>query len=239
MKESFKKLYRGNSNDLRNDILNILNQQSKKIILTANTETFVNVLNNGNINKMLLDDNNLIVCDGIGLALAAKKIINTKIERIPGVEITKELFDIANSKEYIMYIYGSSIKNIKLLKDKIDILYPNIKLAGLKDGYTHNHKDVINEMVKLKPDIIIIALGIPLQEELIYNNFERFDKGIFIGVGGSLDVISGIKKRAPKIFINLNLEWLYRIVKEPRRILKFLKYNMLFLIALKRKKSNF
>lgn len=68
-----------------------------------------------------------------------------------------------------------------------------------------------------------------LQEKIISKNIAKFKKGIFIGVGGTFDVLSGAKKRAPKLFIQLNLEWLYRIVREPKRIKRFFKYNIKFL----------
>lgn len=87
----------------------------------------------------------------------------------------------------------------------------------------------MEEIKKLKPDVTLLALGIPKQELLIYNNLKDFEKGIFIGVGGSFDVLSGMKKRAPKIFIKLKLEWLYRITREPKRLKRFYKSNIKYL----------
>ena len=81
--------------------------------------------------------------------------------------------------------------------------------------------------------MVLVALGIPQQELLIYNNLNNFNKGIFIGVGGSFDVLSGTKKRAPKLFIKLKLEWLYRIVCEPKRLKRFFRYNVKFLFRSK------
>ena len=75
----------------------------------------------------------------------------------------------------------------------------------------------------------MLAMGIPLQEKLINKHIKDFKKGIFIGVGGSFDVLSGSKKRAPKIFIKLNLEWLYRILCEPKRIKRFWNSNIKFM----------
>ena len=88
-------------------------------------------------------------------------------------------------------------------------------------------------MIKKEPDIVLVALGMPLQEELIYKYFDKFKKGIFIGVGGTFDVLSGSKKRAPKILIKLNLEWFYRIIKEPKRIKKFWNNNVKFMWYIK------
>ena len=75
-----------------------------------------------------------------------------------------------------------------------------------------------------------------MQEELIYKHLNKFNKGIFVGVGGSFDVISGCKKRAPKIFIKMNLEWLYRIIKEPSRFKRFYNNNIKFIFNIKKYK---
>ena len=77
-----------------------------------------------------------------------------------------------------------------------------------------------------------MALGIPKQETLIYKHLDEFEKGIFVGVGGSFDVICGLKKRAPKIFIKLKLEWLYRILKEPKRLKRFYQSHVKYLFKI-------
>ena len=89
---------------------------------------------------------------------------------------------------------------------------------------------MFDEIADEQQDIVLVAIGIPQQEILIYKNYERFEKGIFIGVGGSFDVLSGMKKRAPEFFVKCNLEWLYRIVKEPKRMKRFFVSNIKFII---------
>ena len=85
----------------------------------------------------------------------------------------------------------------------------------------------------------MVALGIPQQELLINKYFDKAKKGIFIGVGGSFDVYSETKKRAPKLFIKLNLEWLYRLLKEPGRIKRFYNNNIKFIAyVFKNRKNN-
>ena len=79
----------------------------------------------------------------------------------------------------------------------------------------------------------MVALGVPSQEKLIYKHLDEFKKGIFIGVGGSFDVLSGTKKRAPKLFIKTNTEWLYRIICEPKRLKRFWNNNVKFIIKVK------
>ena len=77
-------------------------------------------------------------------------------------------------------------------------------------------------------------MGIPYQELLIHNNINDFDKGIFVGVGGSFDVLSGSKKRAPKIFRKFHLEWLYRIIREPKRFRRFFNSNVKYIFKIKK-----
>ena len=99
------------------------------------------------------------------------------------------------------------------------------------------HDIVFKEIIKLKPDVVMVALGIPNQEKLIYKHLKEFKKGIFIGVGGSFDVISGSKKRAPKLFVKLNIEWLYRICKEPSRLKRFWNNNVKFIFKIQKMKK--
>ena len=121
---------------------------------------------------------------------------------------------------------------------KIKKEYPKIVIKGHANGYVKDKDKVFQDIIKSKPDICLVALGIPEQELLIDKHINDFKKGIFMGVGGSFDVFSETKKRAPKIFIKLNLEWLYRLFKEPYRIKRFYNNNIKFIIyVLKNRKK--
>ena len=117
-------------------------------------------------------------------------------------------------------------KLLVIIKEK----YPRIKVLGSTNGYVKNRDEIFKNIIDLNPDICLVALGIPMQEELIAKHIDKAKKGIYIGVGGSFDVLSGTKKRAPKIFIKLNLEWLYRILTEPSRLKRFYENNIKFVI---------
>ena len=97
---------------------------------------------------------------------------------------------------------------------------------------------VKKDIIKQKPDLCLVALGIPHQEKFINSIMDKVDKGIYMGVGGTFDVLSGSKKRAPKVFIKLNLEWLYRIMCEPKRITRFIKHNLRFVLKIIKEKWN-
>ena len=105
-------------------------------------------------------------------------------------------------------------KMIKRIKSD----YPNINIVGYSNGYINDADNKItDEIINLEPDYIFVAKGAPLQDEWINKVIQKTDKGLFMGVGGSFDVLAGEVKRAPEIWQKLNLEWLYRIAGDPKR----------------------
>ena len=235
-RDYFKKLYCKTEKEYFAELKNWLNNNSKKFIITANPETFKYTQSDKEIAKMFDYKDVSIVPDGIGVVKAAK-ILNIDVkERIAGIDIANELLKIGNELEKTIYFFGSKQEVIDDLLKVVNEKYPKLKVIGSCNGYVGNKDEVFEEILKLKPDICLVALGIPSQEKLIYKYINKFDKGIFVGVGGSFDVISGHKKRAPKLFIKLNLEWLYRIVCEPSRLKRFYNNNIKFIFEVKKEK---
>ena len=135
-----------------------------------------------------------------------------------------------------LFLLGAKKEVVEKLRQVLNDNYPNIQILGSVDGYVENKDEVFEEIKEKKPDVCLVALGIPRQELLISKHIKDFDKGIFIGVGGSFDVLSGSKKRAPKIFIKLKIEWLYRIVREPKRLKRFFKSNIRYIGKIRKEK---
>ena len=234
MRKLFDKLYKKSAQSFYEILSENLKNNRKTFVVTANPETFMISEKNEDVRKMLLDKETVMVPDGIGVLKAGKKIGYNIEERITGIDIANELLKFGNEQKKSIYLFGSKQEVIDSMKNVIKAQYPNLKLVGTSNGYVTDKDKVFDEIVKLEPDIVLVALGIPLQEMLIYKHLNRFKKGIFVGVGGSFDVMSGMKKRAPKIFIKLNLEWLYRIVKEPKRLKRFYDSNVKFLVRIKK-----
>ena len=236
MRKLFDKLYKKSAQSFYEILSDNLKNNKKTFVVTANPETFMISEKNEDVRKMLLDKETVMVPDGIGVLKAGKKIGYNIEERITGIDIANELLKFGNEQKKSIYLFGSKQEVIDSMKIVIKEQYPNLKLVGTSNGYVTDKDKVFDEIVKLEPDIVLVALGIPLQEMLIYKHLNRFKKGIFVGVGGSFDVMSGMKKRAPKIFIKLNLEWLYRIMKEPKRLKRFYDSNVKFLFKVKKYK---
>ena len=234
MKRFFEKLYTDSKAAFFELLKTNLTENKRMFVVTANPEAFTNGEKNPEFQKLMLDPKTTVVADGIGIVKGAK-IIGLEIkERIPGVDITAELFKVGNELGKSVYLFGAKTEVLEALIKVLNEKYPNLKIAGATNGYVEDRDAVFEDILKAEPDIILVALGIPAQELLIYKHLEKFNKGIFVGVGGSFDVLSGTKKRAPDFFVNNNMEWLYRISTEPRRLKRFYNNNVKFFLKIKK-----
>lgn len=235
MKKYFEKLRNVYKCDFVEELEQKVEKEEKCFVITANPEIFMLGSKNKEIDKILCDEQTVMVADGIGLILAGKKLGFELKERIPGVEICEELLNYANTNRKRVFLFGAAPEVADTLAEKIRTEYKGIALCGYENGYVQDKDAVFEKIQKLRPDFVFVALGMPAQEQLIYKHMDRFDKGIFIGVGGSFDVLSGCKKRAPRIFVKLNLEWAYRIAREPKRLKRFWDNNIKFLFVRRKK----
>lgn len=237
MNTYFQKLYKGTKADFLNLLKDDLAQNNKRFIVTANPEAFMLGKENPDIDELLLDEATTLVADGIGIVKGADIVGVSVAERIPGVDIAEKLFVYGNEMKKSVFLLGAKQEVIDALLEHLSKLYPNLVIAGAVNGYVEDKDKVFEDMAAAAPDIVLVALGMPAQERLIYKHLSRFNKGIFVGVGGSFDVLSGTKERAPEFFIKHNIEWLYRIVKEPKRLKRFYNNNVKFIFKLKKIKT--
>lgn len=215
---------------------NIINE-NKMLIVTANPETLMIAENDQEFKKIILDEKTTVVADGIGVIRGAK-ILNIPLKnRVLGVELSAKTLEYCNELEKGVYLFGSKEEVIQKMQEVLKEKYPNAKLVGSSNGYVEDKDKVFEDIKNKKPDVVLVALGIPHQEKIIAKHYDAMSKGIFIGVGGSLDVISGSKKRAPKLFRKIKCEWLYRIVTEPKRLKRFFNHNVKYISRLMKEKK--
>lgn len=229
-----KKTYGGSQKDFFSDMKEVLQREEKKFIITANPETFMMAQNHELLHKAILDPETIVIPDGIGVVKALRFAKLPVTERVPGVEFSEFLLEQANAMGKTICLFGASQEVMEAFLQKFRDHYPRIHVAGAYHGYHKDRDGIFDQIAEKKPDIVLVALGIPEQESLIYRRLSDFDKGIFVGVGGTFDVLSGVKKRAPAFFIKLNLEWLYRIGKEPKRFKRFFNSNVKFFSIIRR-----
>ena len=203
-------------------ITNNLEKIRGKYICVSNVHT--TVMANENIEYMNIQNSSyLSLPDGKPLSIVGRRK-GKKIDRVTGPDLMEELFKVSEEQGYRHYFYGNTDKNIKKLIDTLKRDYPKLNIVGYKPSVfrelTNNeNKELLEEINSSKADYIWIALGAPRQEVFMYNNMNKVN-GLMIGVGGAFNVISGVSPRAPKWMQDFSLEWLFRLLDDPKRLWK-------------------
>ncbi len=225
-----------NLNEALGLVLLYLEDNEKKIVFTPNPEFVMNAIKDKEFMD-ILNKSNLNIPDGIGIIIGGKMLGYNMRERVPGYDLVQNIFYKIKNTDKTVYFLGSSDENIKLAKENMEKKYKGLKIVGTHNGYFNEETGniIIEEINRLKPDLLLVGLGSPRQEKWIYNNKDIIDAKVMIGVGGSFDVMSGNVKRAPKIFIKLNLEWFYRLITQPTRFKRMLKLPLFIVEVLKYK----
>ena len=163
----------------------------------------------------------LLLPDGMGIVMAARILYGVGLERVPGSEFIFDICEIAAAASYKVFIYGAAEDVNKKAVDELKNRYPDLNIVGRANGFVKESDmlDLIYRINASKAEILFLALGSPKQEiwYATYKN-QLHHVRVVQGVGGTLDTIAGTVKRAPEIWCKLQLEWLYRLIMEPRRI---------------------
>ena len=173
------------------------------------------------------------VPDGKPLSVLGSKSIES-MDRVTGPDLMREIFKISNQYGWSHYFYGNEQKNLGALKQSLQKTYPGLNIAGMEPSVfrplTENEKCELSERIADSgADFAWIALGAPRQEVLMYE-LKGGPKPLMIGVGGAFNVLAGVVPEAPIWMQNLSLEWLYRLMQEPKRLFKrYLVTNTKFL----------
>lgn len=198
----------------RIELIKELEGQSK-ILVAINAEKLLNANNE----LRVIINNNIGYADGIGATMALHKKGYKKAIKIPGCELWLTLVEHFY-KEKTFYFIGSSDEVINKTIEKLKEEYPSIKIVGYRNGFIKSDDEkklLISDITNKKPEIIFVAMGSPMQE-LLMEEFQKHHSAIYQGLGGSFDVYTGRVKRAPAMWVNLKLEWFYRLLLEPTRI---------------------
>lgn len=203
-------------------LANRIQKSEKTFVVTANPEIVMHAKNSPSY-KRIVEQSTYTIADGIGVIYGAKILKKSLPERVPGYEIMVELLELGNKEGLSAYFLGASQEVIEALQENVKKRYPNLIIAGAHNGYFKSEDpEILEDVKKANADMVFVAIGYPRQEEWIHQHMEQFEKGLFMGVGGSFDVIAGKVKRAPVIWQKLNLEWFYRLLKQPSRFKRML-----------------
>jgi N-acetylglucosaminyldiphosphoundecaprenol N-acetyl-beta-D-mannosaminyltransferase len=183
----------------------------------------------------------LVLADGKPLANELSHLCKRTQERISGMDFTPRILKMADEKKLSIFIYGSTENVIKFAKEKININYPNVQIAGsISPPFRKMTEDEITKDIKIinesAANIILVALGCPKQEKWMAENSNKIN-AVLLGVGAALPVLAGIEKRAPGWMQEISLEWFYRLIQQPKRLFtRYLYTNSYFLFLLGRER---
>lgn len=213
-----------------------LDEKGRKIIVTPNAEILQLCVENEKVRKTICQAD-YIVPDGIGVVKGAK-LLGTPVKcKVAGCDLAWNLLAEMEKKGKKLFLLGAKPGVADKAAENMKKAHPNLIICGVQDGYFKEDGPVIDAINKADADALYVCLGVPKQEEWMVGNREKLNVSLMIGLGGSLDVFAGTVKRAPKIFIKLGLEWLYRLIKEPWRIKRMMKLPVFFISVLKYKKQ--
>jgi N-acetylglucosaminyldiphosphoundecaprenol N-acetyl-beta-D-mannosaminyltransferase len=164
----------------------------------------------------------LLIPDGIGVVLAARLLGLCSMERVPGAELMPAICELAADKGYRVFLFGASPEVNHRTREVLTDEYPGIQIVGNQDGYITEEgmAGLIEHINSARTQILFIALGSPKQELWMEEYLPQLDIRVCQGVGGTFDVIAGHVRRAPLIFRRMHLEWFYRLVTNPQRLLR-------------------
>lgn len=223
-----------NFNNVINEIFDCIEQEKKCFIATPNPEIVMLAQKDFNLKK-IINQADLVLPDGIGIVFASQ-LNKIKIKkRITGYDLVQKIFLMSEKKNFSIYFLGGKENIVELAKKNMEKKFNKLKIVGYNNGFFSDEKKIVKKINFAKPDILLVGMGSPKQEKFIFKYKDKIDAKIFIGVGGSFDVMSGKIKRAPKIFIDLNLEWFYRFMKEPKRFFRLMALpKFLFKVVVKK-----
>lgn len=185
-------------------------------IVTINPEMIEFALKNSDFAD-ILNNADIVVPDGVGVKIGLKiKGINT--QRIAGIEYSYRLMEECAQNGFPIALVGAKPNILEKACEKLKSDIENFNIVYAQDGYFQDGEKILNELTQSGPQLVLVALGSPRQEEFIKEARKLLPEALMIGVGGSFDVWSGEVQRAPLIYQKLGLEWLYRTVKEPWRL---------------------
>ena len=184
----------------------------------------------------------MINIDGMGVVIGARFCGHDVPERVAGVDLFHELLQMSAAKDFPVFLLGAKETVVEKTANTVKQLYPNLTIAGYHHGYFWGNdgadeQSVVEQIKNSGAKLLFVAITSPKKENFINKWQDQLGVNFVMGVGGTFDVVSGTVKRAPKWMQNYGLEWLYRVIQEPRRMWKrYLVTNTKFLFLLMKEK---
>ena len=199
-----------------------LSGQEAAYVVTPNAEILYEAMHSEELCS-LLNAADLVLPDGAGVVLASKILKTPLKQKVAGVDFADNLLGLLAETGGTVYLLGSKPGVAELAAEKMLAKHPGLTIAGMADGYFKEEAPVIEAINAVQPDVLFVCLGAPKQERFMAAHRSELQVKLMAGLGGSLDSFAGTVKRAPKWMIRCSLEWLYRLIKEPKRFKRMLR----------------
>ncbi len=191
---------------------------------TANVDFVVQALADVELRRILADAD-LVLCDGMPLVWASRLLGNALPERVAGSDLVPQLLGEAERQGWRVFFLGGTNESVAQAANNVRALHPNLQLVGaysppFKALLDMNHEDILQRVRAARPDILLVAFGCPKQEKWISMQFKQAGVPLSIGVGATIDFLAGSVRRAPLWMQRTGLEWIFRLLQEPRRLFR-------------------
>lgn len=182
----------------------------------------INELNKNKKLKEIVNSCGIINADGASVVMGSKYLKKPLPERVAGIDLMDRLVRLSQQKGYSVYLLGAKEEVVQKTAKVLKQNYPKLDIVGIKNGYFKDDEweNISQELIKCKPDFVFVGITSPKKEYLVEFLQNHGVNCVFMGVGGSFDVISGNIPRAPMWMQKMNLEWLFRVIQEPKRLFK-------------------
>ena len=201
-------------------------------VVSLNPENIV-IAQNDLTYKTILNDSKIRLNDGIGIVIASRWLGIDMVDRLTGVDLMKELVEMAGKRRFHVLLIGGGAKLAESLAKCYQQKYSKSKFVGIEGTknilsmHEKENEKIFSIVADLKPNLILVAFGSPFQEKWLWQNRDKFRGCVCMGVGQGFDVEGSRVKRAPMWIQKIGMEWLYRLLTQPwrwRRQLRLVKF---------------
>lgn len=227
-----------NSHDVLSEIDKYLIGNNKHTVLFINAHCF-NLAAKDLEYQKIINNSDLILNDGVGVEIASRFAGIHLKENLNGTDLIPRIIELASNKNQKIFLLGAKNDVVTAAKTSLEKMFPGICIVGTSSGYFDDDFEVIREINDSRADILIVGMGVPLQEKWIAKNLESMEfVKVFVAGGAIFDFLSGRFKRAPVMVQKLKMEWLVRLIQEPNRLFGryFLGTFLLFFNMIKSRK---
>jgi N-acetylglucosaminyldiphosphoundecaprenol N-acetyl-beta-D-mannosaminyltransferase len=227
---------------LHERIERLIRWRSRGLVLNANVHC-LNLCYEDPELRGFLNGADVVFCDGAGVMLAARLLGGRIPERITYADWAWQLASFAEAQGFSVYLLGARPGVAEEAARRLEARYPDLKIIGVRHGFfdhdTHSPENeaIVEEINGARPDILLVGLGMPLQEHWLMKNRDRLNAGVALTGGAVFDYVSGKVRRGPCVLTDNGFEWLARLYQEPRRLWRrYLLGNPLFLLRVLRQR---